>query len=95
MYEVKNNKYCEICGRSFEYLLEVTIPDRDEDKDISLSICRDCSDSIFDFIEERRYNAIKDFVGDETEARQIQELLSRSDIAATVEVFDVTIGDDA
>lgn len=95
MYEVENDKYCEICGRAFEYLLEVTIPDRDEDGDISLSICRDCSDSILDFIAERRYNAIKDLVGDEAEARQIQEMLSIPDIAATVEVFDVAIGDGA
>ena len=85
--------FCNICGKSTEYLSKVDLfPSYESVYDmesITLEICGDCMDSLFDFIEERRYNSIKDCVKDENEARRIQEMLNSSDIAATVEVFNV------
>lgn len=85
--------FCNICGKSTEYLSKVDLfPSYESIYDmesITLEICGDCMDSLFDFIEEKRYNSIKDCVGDEQEARQIQEMLNSPDIAATVEVFNV------
>lgn len=85
--------FCNICGKSTDYLSKVDLfPSYESVYDmesITLEICGDCMDSLFDFIEERRYKAIKDCVGDEQETRQIQEMLSSPDIAATVEVFKI------
>lgn len=91
--------FCNICGEVTEYLSKVDLfPSYDgssfDMESITLEICDDCMDSLFDFIEERRHNAIKDCVGDEQETRRIQEMLNSPNIAATVEVFNVAIGDD-
>ena len=93
--------FCNICGQSTEYLSKVDLyPSYESIYDmegITLEICGGCMDSLFDFIEERRYNTIKDYVKDETEAMRIQEMLNSPDIAATVEVFnvsDIETGDD-
>ncbi len=85
--------FCNICGKATEYLSKVDLSPSYESiydmEGITLEICGGCMDGVFDFIEKRRYNAIKDYVGDETDAMQIQEMLNSPDIAATVEVFNV------
>lgn len=67
--------FCNICGKTTEYLSKVDLfPGYESIYDmesITLEICGDCMDSLFDFIEERRYNSIKDYVGNETDAMQI------------------------
>lgn len=61
MYEDEFNKQCEICGRAYKNLLEISIPDPDEDGNIRLGVCRDCSDSVFGFIENIRNRFMKDY----------------------------------
>lgn len=82
--------FCNICGKRTEYLSKAELfpcyGSEHDSEDITLDICGQCIDSIFHFIEERRYNCIKDYVGDETDARQIQKMLNSSDIAAAVEI---------
>lgn len=84
--------FCNICGKRTEYLSKAELfpgyGSEHDSEDITLDICDQCIDSIFHFIEERRYKAIKDCVGDEQEARQIQKMLNSSDIAATVEIYN-------
>ena len=91
--------FCNICGQSTEYLSKVdlfpTYGSAFDMESITLKVCGDCMDSLLDFIEERRYSTIKDYIKDETDAMQIQTMLNSSDIAVTIEVFNVAdVGTD-
>ena len=84
--------FCNICGKRTEYLSKAELfpgyESEHDSEDITLDICGQCIDSIFHFIEERRYNCIKDYVGDEQEARQIQKMLNNPHIDTTIEFFN-------
>lgn len=84
--------FCNICGKRTKYLSKAELfpgyESEYDSEDITLDICGQCIDSIFHFIEEMRYNCIKDYVGDETDARQIQEMLNNPHIDTTIEFFN-------